>query len=200
MKNQVIVIHGGDAFDTYEEYISFLKNYEVDLESLKDKRWKNSLQEKLGENFDVVSLKMPNGFNAKYSEWKLWFEKYIPLLNDEVALLGHSMGAIFLAKYLSQNIFPKKIKSVMLVSAPYDDETQYTLGDFKLKEKLEKFDEQAKQIFLYHSKDDELVPITDLEKYRKDLPNAHVQIFENRGHFNQEEFSEIVRDIKKVFS
>ena len=36
-EKQVLVIHGGDAFATYEEYLSFLRNYKVDLESLKRK-------------------------------------------------------------------------------------------------------------------------------------------------------------------
>lgn len=200
MKKQVVVIHGGNTFDTYEEYISFLKDSKVDLESLRQKRWKSSLQNELGGDFDVIAPKMPNNSNAKYSEWKLWFNKYVPLLNDEVVLLGHSLGGIFLSKYLSENKFPKKIKGVFLVSAPYDYEAEYTLGDFKLGKSLKKFEEQAGKIYLYYSKDDPLVPFSDFEKYRKDLPDAHVEIFEDRGHFNQEKLPEIVRDIRKVFT
>lgn len=200
MKKQVVVIHGGDTFDSYEEYILFLEEFEVDLEYLRKKGWKSSLQKELGEDFDVIAPQMPNKFNAKYSEWKLWFDKYVPLFNDEVVLVGHSQGGTFLSKYLSENKMSKKIKGVFLVAAPYDDETQYTLGDFKLKKSLEQFEEQAGEIFLYQSKDDPLVPFTDFEKYTKELPKAHVEVFESREHFNQEEFPEIVRDIKKVFT
>lgn len=200
MKKQVVVIHGGDTFDTYEEYISFLRDFKVDLESLRQKRWKSSLQDELGDDFDVIALQMPNSSNAKYSEWKLWFDKYAPLLNDEVVLVGHSQGGIFLSKYLSENKIPKKIKGVFLVSAPHSDETNFSLVDFRLEKPLKRFEEQAGEIYLYHSKDDPMVRFADFEKYKKDLPRAHAEIFEDRGHFDQKEFPEIVRDIKKVFT
>lgn len=198
MKTQVVVIHGGDTFDTYEQYLEFLKDFKVDLELLQKRKWKSSLQDELGNDFDVVALQMPNAFYAKYSEWKLWFEKYIPLLNEEVILLGHSMGGIFLSKYLSDNKFPKKIMGVFLVAAPYDDETKYSLGDFKLEKDLKLLREQVDEIYLYYSKDDDMVPFVDFEKYKKELPHAHIELFEDRGHFDQEKFPEIVRDIKKV--
>jgi hypothetical protein len=79
MKKQVVVIHGGDTFDSYEDYLTFLNAFEVDKESLFLKDWKSTLQSELGENYEVLCLQMPNMFNAKYLEWKIWFEKYIPL-------------------------------------------------------------------------------------------------------------------------
>src|SRR4026208_1089333 len=102
MKKQVVVIHGGDAFETHSEYIAFLKEYVVDsLKFFTDTRWKARLQTDLEEEYEVISPKMPNAFNARYEEWKIWFEKLIPLLDNEVILVGHSLGGIFIAKYLS---------------------------------------------------------------------------------------------------
>jgi hypothetical protein len=51
---------------------------------------------------------MPNPMNARYNEWKILFKKIVLLLDDNVILIGHSLGAIFLVKYLSENKFPKK--------------------------------------------------------------------------------------------
>ena len=200
MKKQVVVIHGGDTFDTYEEYLEFLRDYMVDLDKLRGKRWGDSLQDDLGDDFDVILMKMPCNYNAKYSEWKLWFEKYVPLFNEEIVLIGHSLGGIFVAKYLSENKYPKKIRGVFLVSAPYDDEGQDSLGDFKLERSLGQLENQAKVIYLYHSKDDDVVPFADFENYKKELPDAKAEAFEDRGHINQEKFPEIVRDIEKVFA
>ena len=46
MKQQIVAIHGGDTFDTYKDYISFLKNRKIDPERLKPKKdWKNTLLE-----------------------------------------------------------------------------------------------------------------------------------------------------------
>ncbi len=199
-KKQIIVIHGGETFDTYEEYIDFLKNFEFDFERLKKKGWKDSIQEDLGDEFEIIKPQMPSQWNAKYLEWKIWFEKLIPFFADEVVLVGHSLGGIFLAKYLSENDFPKKIKGTFLVAPPFDDqESEYSMADFVLPESLEKLEKQGGKIFLYHSKDDDVVSFDDFEKYKNALPNAQTRIFEDRGHFSQEEFSEIVSDIKSLF-
>jgi len=40
MKKQIIVIDGGNPHDTYEDYLAYLRNYELDFEKLKKKSWK----------------------------------------------------------------------------------------------------------------------------------------------------------------
>ena len=197
-KKQVVVIHGGDTFKTYDEYLDFLRNYEIDIERYKSNKtdWKPWLREVLGEEYEVILPIMPNKTNAQFSEWKLWFEKFFPFLNDEVILAAHSLGGIFLAKYLSENKFPVKINGVFLVGAVYDKDCEgYPAVSFSLPEKL---DLQTRQIYLYHSKDDPVVPFSALEQYKKALPNAQTRIFEDRKHLNQEQFPELVEDILKL--
>jgi len=198
MKKQVVVIHGGDTFETYDEYVAFLKSFLIEsVDYFNRWRWKDSLQEKLGDDFEVIAPKMPNKWNAKYSEWKIWFDKLVPFLNDNVIFVGHSLGGIFLAKYLSENKFPKIIKATFLVAAPYDAvDSEYTLADFVLLNDLKLFQKQGGRIFLFQSKDDPVVPFADLEKYKKQLPTAECVVFEDRGHFGQEEFPELVEMIK----
>ena len=200
MKKQVVVIHGGDTFSTYKEYISFLKNYKIDFGRLKKRGWKEGLSEKLGRGFEVLAPKMPNARNARYFEWKIWFRKFLPHIRNRVVLVGHSLGGIFLAKYLSENRFPKKIKGVFLVAAPHDDkDSDHSLADFVLPRNLKRLEKQSGRIFIYHSKDDPIVPFTDFKKYVKALARARAAAFKNRGHFAQEEFPEIVKDIKSLF-
>lgn len=197
MKKQVLFIHGGDTFDTYDAYIEDLKNREFNPRQ--EKRWKHSLEKKLGDDFMVIAPIMPNGDNAKYMEWKIWFEKVIPYIEDNVVIVGHSLGGIFVAKYLSENIFPKKIFATYLIAAPYNDESEYSLDDFILPDILENFEKQGGKIFLYHSKDDPIVPFAEVEKYTKALPNAEKIILENKGHLMQEEFSELIDNIQKLY-
>ncbi|KKT94693.1 MAG: hypothetical protein UW97_C0035G0009, partial [Parcubacteria group bacterium GW2011_GWA2_45_15] len=135
MKKQVVVIHGGDTFETYEEYLNFLRGYEIDIERYKsDKRdWKPWLRQRLGSDYEVILPIMPNKTNARFDEWKIWFEKFIPFLHDNVLLIGHSLGGTFLAKYLSENQFKKKIKAVFLVGAVYGRDSEgYSLVSFTL--------------------------------------------------------------------
>jgi len=200
MKQQVVAIHGGDTFDTYKDYISFLINRKIDPERLKPKRdWKNTLLEKLGENYEVLLPRMPNRTNAQYKEWKIWFERIIPFFQKGTILIGHSLGGIFLPKYLSENTIAKTIKAVILVAAPFDDgDSEYSLASFKLPSSLKKFSKKIDKIYLIHSKDDSVVPFKNLEKYQKALPNAKPMIFYNREHFGQGTFPEIVKLIKSL--
>jgi len=196
-KKQIVLIHGGDTFETYEEYLAFLKSFELDIGRLSKRGWKDGLASVLGNEYDVIAPAMPNKSNAKYREWKIWFEKIIPFLNDGVIFVGHSLGGTFLVKFLSENRFPKKIRATFLVAPPYDAlDSDYTLADFIVPDRLELLQEQGGDIFLYHSKDDVVVPFADLEKYRNALPEARVSVFNDRGHFNQEVFPELVSAIQ----
>ncbi len=202
-KKQVVVIHGGTSFKTYKDYISRLKSREINIEKLRSRKdWKDTLTTELGEDYEVLMPRMPNGANAKYVEWEIWFNRIAEVLNNDLILIGHSLGGIFLAKYFSKNIFPKTVKAVILLAAPYDDtddvERGESLADFLLPASLEKFSKQVNKIYLIHSKDDPVVQFTQLAKYQQSLPKAEAVIFENREHFNQETFPEIIKIIKSV--
>lgn len=195
-KRQVVVIHGGETFETKEEYLSWLRTKELDFEKMGTKRWKSSLQTELGEYYEIIQPGMPNALDAKYEEWKIWFEKYLPYLADMVILVGHSLGAIFLVKYLSENDLGKEIKGLLLVAAPFGNTDTYSLADFNLPDDLSRVESQCRHIQLYHSTDDPVVPFSDLAKYQAKLPRARASIFADREHFNQETFPELVEDIR----
>lgn len=201
MKKQIIVIHGGRAWKTYEEYLDSLLAYKIDWERIKKARWKENLQNRLGLDFEVVCPEMPSGkWNAKYVEWKIWFEKLTPYFEPEVVLVGHSMGGIFLAKYLAENVFPKKIRATFLVAAPSDDkEGEYDLVDFALPADISRVPEQAGKIVLIQSEDDPVVPFTDLKRYQNTWPGAETRIFKDKGHFGMAEFPELEEEIRALY-
>jgi predicted alpha/beta hydrolase family esterase len=201
MKKQVVVIHGGDYRRSEKRYIAELKKEPVEPEDFKrpESRWKDRLQEALGNSFEVFNPKMPIPENASYAEWKIWFDKLVPFLKKGVILVGHSLGAIFLAKYLSENKFPIKIAGVILLAGPYEllkknDKT----GGFAFKKDFDLLSRQGGRVILYHSKDDEVVPFSDFEKYRKNIPGAELRIFSDKGHFRQRDFPEVVKDIIEI--
>lgn len=195
---QVIVIHGGNSYENYEEYLKELKAKDLTIDRLRSVSWKENLQKGLGENFDVLTPRMPNMQNAKYLEWKIWFEKIINLLDEEVILIGHSLGGIFILKYLSENNYPKKIKATFLIAAPYSTPTRYPLSDFVINTPLGNFIKQAGKVFIFHSRDDLVVPFDNSERFKKDIPNAQFVVFEDKGHFNDSQFSELVEELRKL--
>ena len=117
-KQQVVHIHGGSPWNTYEDYINDLMNKKVNISStFKTKRWHYNYPEFLSENiFQIIRLDMPCKQNAHYNEWKIWFERHIEFMDDDIVLVGHSLGGNFLAKYLAEENINLKIKQLHLVA------------------------------------------------------------------------------------
>jgi predicted alpha/beta hydrolase family esterase len=195
---QVVVIHGGDAYETQKEYLQSLHAKEITLARLKQKDWKSNLQKDLGDAYEVLAPRLPNAQNARYAEWKIIFDKIVPLLEDNVILIGHSLGGIFLCKYLSEEDVPKKIAALFLIAAPYATQDHEPIVDFMLVGSLAPLEMTVGKIVLYHSKDDVVVPFENAELFKKALPNAQLEVFEDKGHFNSESVSELLNDIKSL--
>jgi predicted alpha/beta hydrolase family esterase len=196
MKKQIIFIHGGDVFKTYKDYLVFLYKYKINPLSPRRDKWQDYLQKNLGSKYEVLMPQMPNALNARYLEWKIYFEKLLPTLNKEIILIGKSLGGIFLAKYLSTNKITNKIKALFLVAAPFDDkDCEEALFDFNFTKKelknLSSLSKQCKSINVFQSYDDTVVPFVDFLKYKKSLPKANFYALKNYGHFDTKKFPEI---------
>jgi len=198
MKQQIVLIPGGNAFRKYEDYLKDLENTKLSLSFFDKKDWKTGLAAALGDSYQVIIPQMPNRFNARYKEWKIWFEKIADLLENDVILIGSSLGGIFLAKYLAENTFSKKLKAVFFLAAPYNTDKNSDLCDFVTSEDLSNIEKQTKRIFIYQSKNDEIVPFEDCRKYERLLPEATLRVFESYGHFKLLEFPEIVKEIRSL--
>lgn len=193
---QIVHIHGGNTFDNYDRYLEALKNKTINYERLLySLEWREWLAQTM-TNADVLLPNMPNGQNARYEEWKIYFEKILSLLGDDIRLIGHSLGAIFLAKYLHENPLNAPVNQLILVASPYDDETNEDLGSFKL-QSAANLEKSAKEIHLFHSMDDPVVPFSELAKFQKDLPTAETHVFEDRNHFFQPTFPELKELLEK---
>jgi len=197
-KTQILFIHGGETFKSQKDYLHFLKARSVSFESF-DKWSDGYLTKKLGKDFEIARPRMPLQDNAKYVDWKIAFERYIPLLANDFILIGNSLGGIFLAKYLSENKLPKRALSTYLICPPFDDtlEGEDLVGGFKLKSDLSLISQNTKYLRLMFSKDDNVVPVSHAAKYAKKLPSADLIIYPSKnGHFRVSEFPEIIKMIK----
>jgi predicted alpha/beta hydrolase family esterase len=195
---QIFIIHGGMTFKNKKDYIDWLKNRSISVE--KKQRWSvEYLDRKLGKEFDIIRPRMPLQDDAKYADWKIFFERHFPYFRNNIILIGSSLGGIFLAKYLSENKFPKKIRATFMICAPYDNtiEGEDLVGGFKLGTDLSLIERNSKKTYLMFSRDDETVPVSHAEKYRSKLKNSEIIIYKSKnGHFKISEFPEIVKIIK----
>jgi predicted alpha/beta hydrolase family esterase len=198
-KVQIMLIHGGMTFKSKRDYLRFLKQRPISVKQRT--RWDDRyFRDKLGRKFEIIKPKMPLAENARYSDWKIHFERHFPYLRNNVILIGVSLGGIFLAKFLSENKFPKKILSTYLIAPPFDDTlpTEELAGGFKLKSDLSRLDGSSKNLVLLFSKDDDIVPVSHSEKYRRKLNNAKIVICPKvKGHFNISKFPGIVKFINE---
>lgn len=198
-KTQILLIHGGMTFKNKKDYLGYLKTRKISIE--KKIKWSDDyLDKKLGKHFEIIRPSMPLKENAKYNEWKIHFERYFPRLRNSIIFVGSSLGGIFLAKYLSENKFPKKILSVYLICPPFDNtiKGEDLVGGFKLKSNLSMIEKNSKKVNLLFSKDDDTVPVSHAKKYAKKIINARIIIYKSKnGHFKISKFPELVRMIKK---
>ena len=193
-KPQIFFVHGGMTFEKDKDYLNFLKTRSIKINK-EPKWWGNYLKRELGKEVQLIIPRMPLQDRAKYEEWKIHFERHFSQLNDNIILIGESLGGIFLARYLSENKFPKKIYKVYLIAPPFDNtipEEELSEG-FELSDDLSMMKENCANINLLFSKNDGCVPLSHSEKYKEKLQEANIMIYENiKGHFEISEFPEMI--------
>lgn len=157
------------------------------------------LKDSLGDEYNLLYPKMPHPENPEYKLWETQLEKEFAALDDEVFLIGHSLGDSVLLKYLSEKTINHIISGLFMIAAPYwgkDDDWQenaYILPkNFATKLPV------ISHIFLYHSRHDEVVPSKHLEYYKQKLPKAHTHIFDDDEHYFNNGLPKLIDDIKAL--
>ncbi len=201
MKQQILYIHGGNSYSNYADFLNELRTMVIPALTgeISMRRWSDTLQAELGDEYELIAPSMPNKHNARYIEWKIWFERYVELLRDGAILVGWSQGGYFLSKYLIEETLPISIKGLILIAAPYEpaDFGGEDGGDFAFDTtKTPMIAEKVKNIVIFHSKDDFVVPYEHGLKYHEALPQAEFVTFEDRNHFLVSEFPELIERIR----
>jgi len=183
MRKQILFIHSAGPQELHQGS-SGLKAY---------------LQKVLGDEYTLLDPKMPDPEKPKYTLWKAQLEKEFASFDEEIILIGHSLGGSVLLKYLSEQAFKQPISGLFMIASPYwgvDDD--WGIEDFILKENFASKLPQIPQIFLYHSDNDEIVPSAHVEHYKEKLPLAKTRILDGAEHLFNNGLLELVNDIKEL--
>jgi predicted alpha/beta hydrolase family esterase len=157
----------------------------------------NSLQQALGNGYRVRYPRMANEDDPQYDAWKTGIEVSLAQSRGAIALVGHSLGAFMLVRYLAETRLPPGLIGLFLIATPFVSETEgWRFPDLAPPESFAK-KLNAVTIFLYHSRDDEVVPFEHLALYRARLPRATVHMFEGRGHQFRNDLTEVADDIRR---
>ncbi|MGM7700548.1 alpha/beta hydrolase [Pseudalkalibacillus sp. Hm43] len=155
------------------------------------------LQKSISSDFHFSSPAMPDPENPSYDLWKNVLEEKLSELKSSVILIGHSLGGSVLLKYLTEEFCDVSISGLFVMGSPFwglDKDWQYK--EFELTDNFETRLPSISQIYLYHSRNDDVVPFSHFEHYAYKLPHAQKRIFENHGHLFQDDLPELVHDIK----
>lgn len=158
-----------------------------------------SLQAELGANYKVHYPLMPDEENVPYEQWTQHIEDAMKQMPKPFVLVGHSVGASVLAKYLSET--KKTAAGVFLLDNPFWGGEGWLYEGYQDLEIPEaaatKFLKDTK-IFLYHTRDDEVVPLSHLALYAKLFPQATVREISTGGHQLNNDMSLVAKDIKHI--
>ena len=207
MKRQVIFINGGEPKENFASYHEMLKWIEYNPYEETFLSWNKTLWEKLGDEYEYLRAPLHDRDYADYEAWKIMFEKMIPYFNDEIYLWASSLWGAFILKYLWENDWILKtetwkkiiIKKLFLIAAAIEDTKDEVLGSFSfdLERVYTRVSRWSKEIFIYHSVDDQVVPYEQSLKLNSFFPEAVFREFYDKGHFYKEaELPEIIEDIK----
>lgn len=156
-----------------------------------------SLQNALKDNYKVHYPLLPNDSVPDLGREKQ-IGKEISLIMDNTILVGHSLGASMLLKYLSENPVKIKMAGIFLIATPFWSGEEDWKKAFILNQGFADKIPNDIPIFLYHCKDDEEVSFDHLERYVQHLPQATVREIAFGGHQLNNDLSLVAKDIKSL--
>ena len=156
-----------------------------------------TLREALGKAYVIHYPLLPEESSPDFGRIKQIGHE-ISLIKGEIILVGHSLGASMLLKYLSENKIKKKITGIFLISTPFWSGPEDWKQGLKLDENFPDKLPKNVPVFLYHCRDDEEVPFEHLSIYARKLAKATVREVTTGGHQFNNDLSVVANDIKSL--
>lgn len=187
MKN-VIIVHGMPDKDEY---------YSESGDTMGNSHFIPWLQKQLQlKDIKADAPEMPLAYAPDYALWLREFER-LDVTSDTV-LIGHSCGAGFLVRWLSEHRDISVAKVILVapwLNTKHEHET--TMFDFIIDQEL-----TLRQPIVVFESTDDMTEIKDtVTKLQAELSNAHYVTFENHGHFCEgdigKSFPELLVEILK---
>lgn len=168
-----------------------------------DRLLADSLQHELGADYEVIYPRMPDEENAPYDQWNDRLARELAAIEGPSTFVGHSVGASIVAKFLSEGGLEEPIYGTFLIATPFwggDGWLYEGYQELELPQTPSATLLRNAPVFLYHSRDDEVVPFAHLALYAQLLPQATVREISQGGHQLNNDLSVIASDIEALIS
>lgn len=145
-----------------------------------DRDWIPWLKEKLKDKgYEAHNPSMPKFWEPSYEEWKAKIEEYE--IDESTVLIGHSLGAAFLLRYLGDKKL--KIKKLILVSPSLVSKENFPavakFYDFEIDKGIA---ERTNEIVIYTS-DNDYQRMIESAKIAHDKIGGRLIELKGQGHF-----------------
>lgn len=161
-----------------------------------DKALVHSLQENLGNEYAINYPELESEEAAPDFGWIKQIDQQVSEMQNDVIIVGHSLGASILLRYLSENPASKKIKGIFLIATPYWSGNEDWKTGLKLQEGFADKLPDGMPLFFYHCKDDEVAPFSHFGYYKQKVKQANFHEIESGGHQLNNNLAIVAQDIK----
>lgn len=155
------------------------------------------LRHSLGANFNVSAPIMPQPDDPSYERWSNKLRELLQHQSPPI-LIGHSLGGSVLLKYISEENPTIAAAGLFLVATPFWGGEDWNADEFVLRENFANFLPDTLNIYLYQSRDDDVVSIEHLSHYSSAIPQAAVKALESGGHTFKNGLLCLVEDIQRL--
>lgn len=156
-----------------------------------------SLQEALGDGYAVRFPRMHGEDEPSLEPWKRQIAAELAKLPPgPVMLVGHSLGGSMLLRYLAEEAPPLPVDALVLLAAPAFDGKKWAFDELVLPGDLADRLAAIPRLWLYHCRDDEVVPFAHLALHAARLPRAAVCAFAQGGHQFGNDLQAIAADLR----
>lgn len=166
-----------------------------------DEKLAASLGHSLGSEYEVRYPAMLNEEDAPYEQWKQQIENEVTAMQEPIFLVGHSVGASVVIKYMSEVKVEKAIAGIFLIACPFWGGNGWRYEGYEelaLPKAFATSLPKDTSIVLYHCRDDEVVPFEHLALYADILPEAQLRELDEGGHQLNNDLSVVAKDIKSL--
>jgi uncharacterized protein len=156
------------------------------------------LREELGAEFEVAFPLLPTPNDPHYAPWSERLSEILADTDDPIVVVGHSLGGSVFLKHLAEGGRAAHVTGIVLLATPYWGESGWE-AEWALPKGWPDAGTELPPTHLFHSRDDEVIPFSQLERYRERLPDATVHPLDGRGHlYNRGDLTEILDAIRTL--
>jgi len=179
-RRQVLFIQGGGK-DVHDEW---------------DDKLVASLRAELGADCEIRYPRMPNEDDPNYAAWSSALSAELARLRDGAILIAHSIGATIMIHALAENPPARRIRTIVLVSAPFVGEGGWPSEGWRPQTELGEKLPRDVPVHLFQGDADDTVPPSHAELYVRAIPQLQLHRLRGRDH----QLNGDLREVAEVIS